>query len=166
MVIGNLAIPYKECPCITLPPDLSIEALRADHPSRPKNPKIAHVFHRARLIEHWGTGTLRIIEECEGTGVKPEFVAEMGVIKVWFIKAAKPAPVIDELELSPRQRKIIEYVKEHGKITNRECQKMFRISDRHVLKDIKILLDKGLITKRGSGRSTHYVSKSSGLVRD
>ena len=41
-----------------LPPDLSIEALYRQHASHPQNPRLAHALYRARLIEHWGTGTL------------------------------------------------------------------------------------------------------------
>ena len=139
-----------------LPPDLSIEALHTEHPSRPKNPKIALVFHRARLIEHWGTGTLRIIRECKGTEIKPEFVAEMGVIKVRFIKTAKPEPDIRGLGLSPRQKKALEYVRKHGKITNREYQELLGVGERQALRDLRVLIDKGLLIRVGYGRMTHY----------
>ena len=45
----------------TLPPTLAIEELYREHDSVPRNPLLAQVFYRARLIEHWGTGTLRMI---------------------------------------------------------------------------------------------------------
>ena len=49
-----------------LPPDLTIEALYRQHASHPRNPRLAHALYRARLIEHWGTGTLRIIRALRG----------------------------------------------------------------------------------------------------
>ncbi|UCE20145.1 MAG: putative DNA binding domain-containing protein [Gemmatimonadota bacterium] len=140
-----------------LPPDLSIEDLKSEHPSRPKNPKIAHVFHRARLIENWGTGTLRIIRECEGTEVKPEFVAEMGVFKVRFVKKVEPEPVIDELELSPRQKKALEFVREHGQITNREYQELFGLKRRQALRDLKELVELGMLYQAGVRKTTRYI---------
>src|SRR5438128_1896652 len=58
----------------TLPPGLSVEQLYREHPSMPRNPLVAGAFHRARLIGRWGTGTLRIIEECERRGLpRPDF---------------------------------------------------------------------------------------------
>jgi len=57
-----------------LPPDLTIEALYRQHASHPRNPRLAHALYRARLIEHWGTGTLRIIRACEGSNIKVEFL--------------------------------------------------------------------------------------------
>jgi ATP-dependent DNA helicase RecG len=140
-----------------LPPDLSVESLRTNHPSRPKNPRIAHVFHRARLIEHWGTGTLRIIRACEGTPVKPEFIAEMGFIKVRFIKKAEPEPVIDELELSQRQKKTLEYVQEYGQITNREYQKLFNVKRSQALRDLKQLVELGVLYQSGIRKTSRYV---------
>ena len=42
----------------SLPHDLTIEQLYSTHHSRPRNRKLADAFHRAGLIEGWGTGTL------------------------------------------------------------------------------------------------------------
>jgi predicted HTH transcriptional regulator len=47
-----------------LPDSLTVDSLMTDHPSIPFNPDIATAFFRAGLIEAWGRGTLKIIEEC------------------------------------------------------------------------------------------------------
>lgn len=61
-----------------LPPDLTVRKLYHRHASYPGNPLIAHALYRARLIEHWGTGTVRIIGACKEAGIKVSFKATMG----------------------------------------------------------------------------------------
>ena len=71
-----------------LHPDLSVADLYKEHPSRPRNPKIAAALFRVNIIEAFGTGTLRIIEACQNAGLPvPEFISEMGVFKVVFRKS-------------------------------------------------------------------------------
>ena len=108
----------------TLPHDLSLEDLYQTHHSRPRNKLIANVFHRAGLIERWGTGTLRIVEACEERGMsRPEFLSEKGIFKVRFVSKGieEIAPALP-LTLTERQRKTLEYVREHGAITSAEFQ--------------------------------------------
>ena len=47
-----------------LPDSLTVDSLLTDHPSIPFNPDIATTFFRAGLIEAWGRGTLKMMEEC------------------------------------------------------------------------------------------------------
>ena len=62
-----------------LPPSLSPEALRAPHPSIPRNPLIAEPFFLTRYIEKAGTGTLDMIEQCSRAGLStPEFRQDCG----------------------------------------------------------------------------------------
>lgn len=49
----------------TLPEGISVEALRTEHHSILRNPDIANVCYLCKLIEVAGSGTLRIIEECQ-----------------------------------------------------------------------------------------------------
>lgn len=52
-----------------LPPELQIDDLYVEHSSHPRNPLLAEALHRARVIEHWGTGTIRILQACESAGM-------------------------------------------------------------------------------------------------
>lgn len=47
-----------------LPSQLSIDDLKREHLSIPRNPLIADLFYKAGLIEAWGRGTLKILNEC------------------------------------------------------------------------------------------------------
>jgi ATP-dependent DNA helicase RecG len=147
----------------TLPPSLTIESLYREHPSLPRNPKIALAFYRARLIEHWGTGTLRMADACAGTGIKLEFFSESGFFMVRFIKPEKMISLLTEQKLNDRQKKGLEYASQHGYITNRDYQKLFDISRRQSLKDIVELVEKGLLIKEGGGRSVRYLRQKGGM---
>jgi ATP-dependent DNA helicase RecG len=150
----------------TLPPSLTIESLYREHPSLPRNPKIALAFYRARLIEHWGTGTLRMAEACDRLGVKLEFLSESGFFMVRLVKPEiRISPPIEQ-KLNDRQRKALDYASKHGQITNRDYQKLCDISRRQALKDLNELVKKGLLIKDGEGRAVRYVMSSKDGMRD
>jgi ATP-dependent DNA helicase RecG len=71
-----------------LPSDLTLRELYQRHASHPGNPLIAQALYRARLIEHWGTGTLRIIRACRKANIKVGFETAMGTFIVTLTKQA------------------------------------------------------------------------------
>ena len=52
-----------------LPEGMSLDALKRQHPSRPRNPIIADVCFKAGYIDSWGRGTIKIIEACKEAGL-------------------------------------------------------------------------------------------------
>lgn len=91
----------------TLPPDLSVEDLKRDHQSFPRNPLIAEVFFKRNLVERWGRGTQKIVELCVEAGhPEPEFVEHAGSMGVRFLPSGYIAPHRVALELTLRQREI------------------------------------------------------------
>jgi len=64
-----------------------------------------------------------------------------------------------QIALTERQMNIVERMVEKGKITNREIRMMLNISNRAALDEINTLLELNIITRKGSGRSTHYVMR-------
>ena len=67
-----------------------------------------------------------------------------------------------KLGLNERQIKAIMYVKEKGRITNREYRKLNNISDEGARKDIISLIEKQILVAKGSGRGTYYELKKIG----
>ena len=49
------------------------------------------------------------------------------------------------------------YVREHGRITNREYQALCEVSYDTAHRDLRELVERGLVERRGKGRSTHYM---------
>ncbi|MGF7118655.1 Fic family protein [Methanobacterium oryzae] len=71
-----------------------------------------------------------------------------------------PVDAQKKMRLSPKHLKIIEYIRLNGSITNSEVQKLLNISRQGAYKDLRGLMDKELIEKKGGSRSTYYILKS------
>ena len=141
-----------------LPAGIVVEELYREHPSRPRNPRLAAAMHRARLIEHWGTGTLRIVRACESRGMpRPEFVSAMGSFIVRFSKSTVAAEWIGESRFTQRQIATLDYVREHGSITTGTYGKLFNLSRGQAFKDLASLTGSRILERVGAGRSTRYV---------
>ncbi len=62
-----------------------------------------------------------------------------------------------QIALTERQMRIVEFINQNGKITNREVRNMFKFSDRAALKEIRKLVDLEVVKSEGSGRSLYYI---------
>ena len=62
-----------------------------------------------------------------------------------------------QIALTERQMRLVEWMMEKGKITNRDVRGIFEISNRAALDEISKLLELGVVKQVGSGRSVHYV---------
>jgi len=144
-----------------LPPEVPVEKLKTDHLSRPRNTLLAEIFYFAGLIEAWGRGTLKIVEQCIAQKLpEPDFTEEHGVMNVCFYKDKWTEENLRKLDLSERQIKAVLYVKETGKITNRAYQKICQVKKRQATEDLTELIEKGLFKRIGTtGRGTYYVFK-------
>ncbi|MFZ5994395.1 MAG: ATP-binding protein [Thermodesulfobacteriota bacterium] len=145
----------------TLPNDIKIADLKKSHPSRPRNELLADVFFKAGLIETWGKGTIKITNECRKAGLpEPEFKEEFGGFSVCFYKDIYTEERLRKLGLNERQIKAVMYVKEKGKITNREYQELCQIKKRQATDDLNELEEKELLVRIGiTGKGTYYVLK-------
>ncbi len=70
-----------------------------------------------------------------------------------------PVGTTKKIKLSEKMLKILEYIHLNGSITNSEVQKLLKISRQGAYKDLRNLMDKGIIVKKGGSRSTYYILK-------
>ncbi len=132
--------------------------LKQNHESKPRNKLIAMVFYFAGLIEKWGSGTKRMVELCKESGLpEPEFKEESGGFVVEFYKDIYSEEILKKMGLNERQIKAVMYVKEKGRITNKEYQELNKISRQMATIDLKELVDAGLLKQVGkAGRGIAY----------
>lgn len=144
-----------------LPKSLKIEELKKNHSSYPRNKLLADVFFKAGLIEAWGRGTIKITDECKkATLPEPEFIEEFGGFSVYFYKDIYTEKNLTKMGLNERQIKAVKYVKEKGKITNKEYKKLTSVSKAMATIDLNNLVDKEIFKKLGTtGRGTEYILK-------
>ena len=80
--------------------------LKQDHASRLRNPLIAGVFYRRRLIEQWGRGTQKIVTWCVAAGQpEPEFEEQAGAVVVRFRPSGYHPPLRVGHDLTERQQR-------------------------------------------------------------
>src|SRR5579863_9164414 len=144
-----------------LPIGLTTDMLFAKHDSVPRNKIIADAFFYMGLIEQWGSGTTRMATELQDSGhPAPQFESEMWRFRLYFFRKPEVVAKQPALELTERQQKVVEYVKQHGSITNTEFQEIAGISKRSVTRELKILMDCGLLVQEGTvGRGIKYKLK-------
>ena len=131
-----------------------MEDLKRDHQSFPRNPLIAEVFFKRNLVERWGRGTQKIVELCVEAGhPEPEFIEQAGSMGVRFLPSGYIAPHRVALDLTSRQREILQILSERevplrivmAELTNPPAQRTVR-------DDLSRLKHLGLISSKGYGR--------------
>ena len=141
-----------------LPFGITIEDLYRPHPSVLRNKGIAGVFYDMGWIEQWGSGIDKMRNACVKAGLPaPQFEEYQG-FRVIFTKDIYTEEYLRGLSLNDRQIKAVMYVKDRGKITNKEYRGMFGITDRMALIDLSELCAKEIFERIGkTGRKTEYL---------
>ncbi|MCK4394673.1 DeoR family transcriptional regulator [Candidatus Bipolaricaulota bacterium] len=140
-----------------LPEGLSIEDLKRPHVSRPRNKLIAHAFFLIKYIEQWGTGTIRMMEACRIADFpEPEFAEMSGTFVVTFHKLRFTEEYLEQLGLTERQRRAVEYVRTKGRITNREYVELTEVSSRTATRDLVDLVRNGILRQHGKGKGSYF----------
>ena len=146
-----------------LPEGITLEALKHQHASKPRNPIIADVCFKGGYIDSWGRGTIKIMEACKNANLpEPEFKEASGGFLTELYKDLFSAENIHKLYLSERQTKAILFVKEKHFISNSEYMVLCNVSDRTALRDLDELVEKGLFQKIGEKKGTKYQLKFGG----
>ena len=136
-----------------LPPQLTIEMLKREHPSIPRNPLIAEAFYLWGYIEKWGEGTLRMINACLKHGLpEPKFESRMGFFKVTIMKREALLK-----ELNEDVKKLYDYIKSRKTVTFRECVEFTGKSERTTQRYLKKLESLGLIRRTGRGKYSTFI---------
>jgi ATP-dependent DNA helicase RecG len=147
----------------TLPEGLTFEALKGFHTSRPRNVLIADVCFKGGFIDSWGRGTLKIYDACKEAELpEPEIKEFQGGFLVTLFKDNFTEIQLAKLGLNDRQLKALNFVKEKGKITNKEHQELNKTSERTALRDLENLTELNVFVKDGENKGTSYKLKFGG----
>ena len=142
-----------------------------DRPERPirRNPKIARILYYSKDIESFGTGLKRIADACEKAGVRYEFKKLKSGFVVCFYRSGKSEDEsTDKIEKSTdkvrintdklnfSQKKVIEFILDNGKVTNKDVQQLLGVKDSRALKILKELVEKDVVVKQGKLKGSYY----------
>ncbi|MDX9920287.1 MAG: ATP-binding protein [Paludibacter sp.] len=141
-----------------LPENWTVEDLLDKHSSQPRNPDIATTFFRSGYVESWGRGMDKMRNLClEAKIPLPQLSCKGNDFWTVFRKDIYNKEDLSKLGLSDRQIKAVLYVKEHGKITNKEYQEINGIGKSVTIDELRNLVDKEILVRIGeTGRGTYY----------
>lgn len=143
----------------TLPTGLTPEKLKGAHESIPRNRLIADVFYRRGLIEKWGRGTNKILDEAKKLGCpEPEFEEIAGAFVVRFRPRSAARAPASPTELGARAEAILKIVGHLGPVRASEILKELgeRIAMRTLQRELRRLRESRHIVVRGRGEGTSY----------
>lgn len=124
--------------------------------SQSRNPNLASIFYRMKLIESYGTGIGKIERAYKECKIKPKFETAKGVFRVTLpnrnVEEKNESSNTDERKL------ILEYANKNKKITRKEVEKLIGAGTTKAFRLLKELCQYKLLIKQGSGKQIYYVS--------
>ncbi len=125
-----------------------------------RNPHIMRLLEDFGYVERRGLGVDRMIRAMIGAGLEPPIFENRGSSFWVTLKgqpSAHPLPDLARLGLNDRQIRAAEYLRVHSRLTNREYQQIFGVSERTALYDLQGLVEVGLALPVSSGRGRYYI---------
>jgi len=141
-----------------------------------RNPVIAQCLSYFHRIEERGSGFRRMRDAMLDHGLeKPKLGTNTGYFQVSLVgpgddleRLRIPAGAVEQIvspsieaQMNNRQRKIVRHVLEEGSVARRWCVEEFGVANDTAGRDLKGLVDLGVLARTGSGRSTKYVVSES-----
>ncbi|MSP14318.1 MAG: hypothetical protein EXR62_15365 [Chloroflexi bacterium] len=140
-----------------LPEGLTVENLTYEQYTR--NPHIMRLMEDYGYVERRGVGIDAIIQAMQSAGLPPPTFEDRQT-SFWVTLRSttmRRAPEFTRMGLNERQVEALDTLQQQGRLTNREYQDKFAVSERTALYDLTELVDKGLILPVSSGRGRHYI---------
>ena len=75
----------------------------------------------------------------------------------WTDADRAKAAAVHHQQTEAELAKIVEFAKKHPKVTNDDIEKLLHVSDATASRYLKLLVERGVLKKEGSGRGVSYV---------
>ena len=141
-----------------LPHELSIESLRMEHASYPRNSRLADSMYYVRYIEKLGTGTLDMVRLCEQAELAAPVFSQVGaefVVSLGRFDRQR----LEAMGLNARQIEIMILLGKQKRITNADVQELTGANRKAASRNLDDLVEKGFVERHGLGRGTHYTAR-------
>jgi ATP-dependent DNA helicase RecG len=137
--------------------------------SQSRNPNLAAVFYRMKLIESYGTGIGKIQRMYDGFARHPEFETAQGVFRVTLpncneisettvVQDSKQAKAPEtEPMLEKQKNMIVEYATENGQVTRKEVEELLEAGTTKAFRLLRELCDEGRLKAEGNGKLSKYL---------
>ena len=122
--------------------------------SQLRNPIIANIFYRLKLVEKFGTGIRKIKKLYDNFTNKPLFQITENAVSITL-------PIVTQnSSVSSVQMKFLEKMEEKIEYSSEELAEINDMTKATALRVINKLIEKSLIIKKGIGRATKYIKTS------
>ncbi len=125
-----------------------------------RNPKLAAVFYRLKLIEAYGTGLPKIIKAYARSGLEPKFEVTGNAFRITLPNrnaSAKEENMSDRPKSN--EERILTFAELHGHIVRSDVDTLLGVSQATANRILKRMVADGLLYQDGSGRRTRYIKK-------
>jgi len=135
-----------------------------------RNPNLANVFYRLELIEAYGTGMQKIMEEYEDYDFKPVVELSDNAFKITlpninyydtFVNKGRDTSVVKVLrdDLNQREKAVIELLEKQNVVTRKEIEVLLGVSQATAVNLLRSMVEKQLLVKQGVARNLSYSLK-------
>jgi ATP-dependent DNA helicase RecG len=140
-----------------LPEGMTVEDLRREHESKPRNKLIANAFFLIKYIEQFGTGIQRILDDCRAQQLpEPDFQVQGHTFRTVFKPRQTAVAAEEDAGRTNRQNIALNYTRQHGRITRSQYQEISGLPLHTAKRELARMVKAGLIIRYGSGRSYWY----------
>lgn len=139
--------------------------------SQSRNPNLAAIFYRMKLIESFGTGIGKIQRMYRENEKQPEFETAQGVFRVTLPnrnetesqsarrREVSPDTEADFPSLKQQKNIIVEYAVENGQVTRKEAEELIGAGATKAFRLLRELCEEGRLKAQGSGKLSRYVPR-------
>lgn len=144
-----------------LVPELELESIFLGI-SQTRNPNLAAVFYRMRLIESYGTGISKIKRAYKDLGLSPEFETARGVFRVTlpdgneYTNETFGCKKEETTHLTKQKQQLLDYAAQHNGITRKETELLLHVGSTKAFRLLKELCGSKELEEDGNGRLRRY----------
>lgn len=135
--------------------------------SMSRNPNLAAIFYRMRLIESYGTGIGKIERVYKSNLLQPEFETAKGVFRVTLPNRNEEhdsniqsySGNDGDISFNEQKKLIIQYAKEKGSVSRKEVENLIGAGTTKAFRILKELCEAKQLEQTGTGKLRTYVIK-------
>lgn len=126
-----------------------------------RNPKLAAVFYRLKLIEAYGTGIPKMMRAYEGSGLTPKIEVTNNAFKITLPNQNHASATMQSAFQTklPYEEQILRFVSQNGHIVRSEADALLDTSPSTSNRILKQMVTKGFLYQVGTGRKTKYTKR-------
>ncbi len=118
-----------------------------------RNPKLAAVFYRLKLIEAYGTGIPKIMKAYAGNSLEPKFDVTSNAFKITLPNRNATGSTVAH---RGDEAKILAFLNDCDYVVRSDVEALLKVSQATANRLLKRMVAEGLLYQDGSGRNTKY----------